>query len=247
MPTGSAPIVAATWLALLLMTGLLLYAGRPVLVPLALAVLIWQLINAVAEPGCTASNPAAARRGTGTSWCCGGRRGRRWRLWLVVDLIVRNVGAVSAQRRRCTRPISWRCCRGLSACSDCRRRRAWATWSDQIELDVLIRSISAALAGFVGSIGAGGAVRRVHAGRAGDLRPQDRRPVPDARAGATGRRTALGDIERRIERYLWIKTLMSVLTAFLSWLVLAADRLPEREFLGFDRVHGELHSVRRLP
>ena len=40
------------------------------------------------------------------------------------------------------------------------------------------------------------------------------------RAGAA--RSALGQIERRIERYLWIKTLMSFATASLSWCVLAA-------------------------
>ena len=48
MSTGSSPLIAAAWLALLLMTGLILAAGRDVLIPLALAVLIWQLVNAIA-------------------------------------------------------------------------------------------------------------------------------------------------------------------------------------------------------
>ena len=48
MSTSSRPLVAVAWLALILMTSLILVVGRDVLIPLALAVLIWQLINAIA-------------------------------------------------------------------------------------------------------------------------------------------------------------------------------------------------------
>jgi hypothetical protein len=42
------PIVAAAWLLMLVLAGEILIGGRDVLVRLALAVLLWQLINAIA-------------------------------------------------------------------------------------------------------------------------------------------------------------------------------------------------------
>jgi hypothetical protein len=47
LSTGSGPLAVAAWLASLLMAGFMLHAGQGVLIPLALAVLIWQLINAI--------------------------------------------------------------------------------------------------------------------------------------------------------------------------------------------------------
>ena len=94
MPIAVGPLAAAAWLALLLMAGYLLHAGRAVLIPLALAILIWQLVNAVSS---------RVQRID-----IGGFRPNHWHqlgaavllitvgLWLVVNLIARNVGAVSA-------------------------------------------------------------------------------------------------------------------------------------------------------
>ena len=90
---------------------------------------------------------------------------------------------------------------------------------DQIRLDVLIRSISAALAGFVGSIGLVALYvafmlveQKTFVRKIDFLFPTSGK--------ATAVRAALNDIESRIERYLWIKTLTSLATAGLSWLVL---------------------------
>ena len=216
MPTGSAPIVAATWLALLLMTGLLLYAGRPVLVPLALAILIWQLINAV-----------SARL---QQIEFAGYTPRRWHqlvaaivltglaVWLAVNLIVRNVGAVSANASVYEANLLALLPRiaglfGLPA------PESVSDLMDQIRLDVLIRSISAALAGFVGSIGL---VALYVAFMLVEQKTFVRKIdflFPDL-GKASAVRAALNDIESRIERYLWIKTLTSLATAGLSWLVL---------------------------
>ena len=44
---------------------------------------------------------------------------------------------------------------------------------------------------------------------------------PAIRRRRAAARAALAHIERRVERYLWIKTLMSLVTAGLSWAVLA--------------------------
>ena len=216
MPTGSAPIVAATWLALLLMTGFLLYAGRPVLVPLALAILIWQLINAV-----------SARL---QQVEIAGYTPRRWHqllaavmliaflLWLVVNLIVRNVGVVSANASVYETNLLALLPRIASLFGLPAPQRV-GDLMGQVQLDVLIRSISAALAGFAGSIGL---VALYVAFMLVEQKTFDRKIdvlFPDP-AKAAAVRVALGDIERRIERYLWIKTLMSLATAGLSWCVL---------------------------
>ena len=218
MPTGSAPITAAIWLALLLMMGFLLYAGRPVLVPLTLSILIWQLINAVS---------ARLERIE-----IAGYAPRRWHqlvaailvivlaLWFAVNLIVRNVGAVSANASIYEANLLALLPRiaglfGLPA------PESVGDLMEQIQLDVLIRSISAALVGFVSSIGlvalyvAFMLVEQETFGRKIDIL------FPDSARAATVR-VALHDIESRIERYLWIKTLMSLATAGLSWLVLVA-------------------------
>src|SRR5215475_189148 len=42
------PLVAASWLIMVVLVGVILVGGREVLVRLALAVLLWQLINAIA-------------------------------------------------------------------------------------------------------------------------------------------------------------------------------------------------------
>lgn len=51
--------------------------------------------------------------------------------------------------------------------------------------------------------------------------------------GRNGRlRTILGHIERRVETYLWIKTLVSAATGFLSWVVLRLVGVDFPEFWG---------------
>jgi predicted PurR-regulated permease PerM len=217
MPIGLGPFQAAGWLALVLMAGYLLHAGRSVLIPLALAVLIWQLINAV-----------SARV---QEIAIGGYRPKRWHrlaagsllialaLWLVVNLIVRNVGAVSANAPVFEANLLAILPRiaglfGLPA------PESVGDLVNQIQLDVLIRSISAALAGFVGSIGL---VALYVAFMLVEQETFDRKVdalFPSSLKAATAR-AALGQIERRIERYLWIKTLTSLATAGLSWAVLA--------------------------
>lgn len=217
MPIGLGPFQAAGWLALVLMAGYLLHTGRSVLIPLALAVLIWQLINAV-----SARVQAIA---------IGGYRPKRWHrlaagillvalaLWLVVNLIVRNVGAVSANAPVFEANLLAILPRiaglfGLPA------PQSVGDLVNQIQLDVLIRSISAALAGFVGSIGL---VALYVAFMLVEQETFDRKIdalFPSSLKAATAR-AALSQIERRIERYLWIKTLTSLATAGLSWAVLA--------------------------
>ena len=213
MPTVFGPTQAAVWLALILLSGYLLYVGRAVLIPLALAILIWQLINAVTarlDRIRIAGRPLTAWQrlllGAGVVALA---------LWLVVDLILRNVGAVSASAPTLEANLLLLLPRiaGLFGFT------APASLGDlmgQIRLDVLIRSISSSLAGFAGSIG----LIALYVAFMMFERETFARKV-DALFPAPGRaervRAALHDIETRVERYLYIKTLMSIATALLSW------------------------------
>jgi predicted PurR-regulated permease PerM len=116
-----APLVMAGWLGVAVMSGYLLHVGRGVLIPLALASLFWQLINA-------ASHRFDRVR-------IGGRPLQRWQrlvvgavlavlaMWLFANLVLSNVGA-----GRRSRPTCWRFYRGSPASSACHRRRACPSW-----------------------------------------------------------------------------------------------------------------------
>jgi predicted PurR-regulated permease PerM len=200
------------------MTGLILVAGSDVLIPLALAVLIWQLINAIA---------ARYRRIRIRGQALG-----NWQrltlsvltialaLAVAVRLIVSNVGAVSAAAPVYEANLLALLPR-LADLFGLPHPQSLGDLVGQIDLDVWIRSISSALAAFVGSIGL---VALYVAFMLLEQETFARKidalfPAPGKAASV---RQLLGHIERRIERYLWIKTLMSVATAVLSWCVLAA-------------------------
>jgi predicted PurR-regulated permease PerM len=216
--TGSKPMVAAAWLVLLVTTGLILIAGRDVLIPLALAVLIWQLINAIAA-------------GYG-KFRIRGRTGARWlrlslavltiavALALVVNLIASNVGAVSATAAVYEANLRLLVLH-VADVLDLPHPQSLTELVGQVDLAASIRSVSATLAAFVGSIGL---IALYVAFMLLEQEMFDRKidalfPAPGE---ADSIRRLLGRIERRIERYLWIKTLMSLATAVLSWGVLAA-------------------------
>jgi len=217
LPNNLQPVVAAAWLAIVVLTGSLLVAGRNVLIPLAVAVLIWQLVNATAER----LHRIRIR----------GRAPRHWEqlvlgvavvalaLWLVVDLIVSNVGAVSASAPTFEANLLALLPR-LAASLGLPPPASLSQVVGEIDLDVLIRSVAGTLASFAGSIGVVGLyVGFMLLEQASFDRKIDALFPAPGKAAAV--RTILGDIENRVERYLWIKTLMSVLTAVLSWAVLA--------------------------
>jgi AI-2 transport protein TqsA len=217
LPTGSSPLIAAAWLALLLMTGLILAAGRDVLIPLALAVLIWQLVNAIAVRyrkirirGHVAERSARLTLAVLTIVAA---------LALVVNLVVSNVGAVSTAASVYEANLLTLLPRFADAFG-LPHPQSVGELVGQIDLDVWIRSVSSALAAFAGSIGL---VALYVAFMLFEQATFDRKidalfPTPDKAAAV---RKLLGHIERRIERYLWIKTLISAATALLSWCVLA--------------------------
>ncbi len=218
LSNGLRPLLAAAWLALLLMSGWLLFVGRDVLIPVALAMLIWQLVNAIA---------AKYRK-----LHLGGEPMPRWlsllaalltigaALALVVNLIVGNVGAVSAAAPMYEANLMAVLPR-LADTLGLPPPESLGALLDQIDLALWIRRFSAALAAFAGSI----FLIVLYVGfllleqKIFDSKIDALFPVPEKAASVRG---LLGHIERRVERYLWIKTLLSIVTALLSWCVLAA-------------------------
>lgn len=218
MPIGAGPLVAAAWVALALMLGLILAAGRDVLIPLALAVLLWQLVNAIAA--------RYGRLRIGGRPPSGGVRltlavlTLASALWLVARLIVSNVGAVSAAAPAYEANLMAFLLR-LAGMLGLPPPESLADLLGEIEFDAWIRSLSATLAAFASSIGLVAlyvAFLLLEQGTFG-RKLEALFPEPGKAAAA---RAVFADIERRIERYLAIKTLMSAATAFLSWCVLAA-------------------------
>jgi predicted PurR-regulated permease PerM len=217
MANLAGPFVPAGWLALVLLAGYLLHAGRSVLIPLALAVLIWQLINAISS---------RVQRITLAGYVPG-RWQRRFAativvalgMWLMVNLIARNIGAVTANAPVYEANLLALLPR-LAATFGLPAPESVGDLVGQIRLDAVIRSVSAVLAGLLGSLGL---VALYVAFMLVEQETFDRKLdalFTDRERAATARR-ALAQIELRIERYLWIKTLMSVAVAVLSWVVLA--------------------------
>ena len=218
MLSGVRLFQAAAWLIIVALVGLVLIGGREVLVRLALAVLVWQLINAVA------TRYRSVRIG---GWTPG-----RWSalllsvltiavaLGLVVDLIVSNVGAVSASAPAYEANLLALVAR-VAVLFGLPHPETLAPLVGQIDLAIWIRTISLALLSFASNIGL---VALYVAFMLLEQATFDRKIdalFPDPVRAASVRRL-LGQIEQRIERYLWVKTIFSLATAVLSWCVLTA-------------------------
>lgn len=218
MSSSLKPIVAAAWLLMLVLAGEILIGGRDVLVRLALAVLLWQLINAIA---------AGYRRIRIRGWAAG-----TWQalalgvltivvaLLIVVDLIVDNVGAVSAAA-----PIYQANLLALlphlANLIGMPPPESLGPLVGQINLAVWIRTISFAVVSFTSNIGL---VALYVAFMLFEQATFDKKisalfPEPQKAASVRG---LLSLIEARVERYLWVKTIFSLATAALSWCVLTA-------------------------
>ncbi|MFO1038839.1 MAG: AI-2E family transporter [Geminicoccaceae bacterium] len=211
-------IVAAAWLIVVILVGALLVIGRDVLIPLALAVLIWQLINAIAAR----YRKVRIRGQTPNTWL---------RLTLAVativlalilvsNLIVDNVGAVTAAAPRYEQNLS-QVLPHIAATFGLPAPPRLGEMLGHIDIGAWIGSISTTLGAFAGNIGL---VALYVAFMLFEQESFDRkidRLFPDPARAAEVRRL-LGHMERRIERYLWIKTILSVLAAVLSWFVLLA-------------------------
>lgn len=222
------PLIAASWLAILIMAGSILIGGRAVLIPFALAVLIWQLINAIASRyqkvwllGRPASNWLRLTMGVITIILA---------MAVVVNLIISNVGAVSAAAPTLEANLIELLPRLADSLGLPHPPNAAQLFAE-IDVDVWIRNLSATMAGLASNIGL---VALYVAFMLFEQESYDRKIkalFPD-HAKADRMRRLLGQIERRIERYLWVKTLFSIAIAFLSWGVLTAVGCQNAGFWG---------------
>ena len=221
------PLAAAALLFLLLGTGWLLTIGRNVLIPFALALVLWLLVNAIARQiGRLLGRSRYETRGLCLAVAI---LLLVMTLASVVRLIITNVGAVSAAAPDYEAQLMAL----LPALADQLGLTppSFADLLGLIELDVWIRRIAAMMVTFTSNIGlialyVGFLLLEQHMFDA-KIDALCREPGRTARV-----RQVLGQFEQRVERYLWIKTIFSIAVALLSWCVLYAAGTANPAFWG---------------
>jgi AI-2 transport protein TqsA len=216
LPPAPKPLIAAAWLGLAVLVATILAFGRGVLVPLALAILIWHMINAIARRyrkirilGETAPNWARLTAAVLTILLA---------LGLVLRIIVDNVGYVAAAAPAYEDNLR-RLLPQLFTMAGIAEPPTLAQLLAEIDVRGLVTRLTGTLGALVGEIGlialyvAFLLLEQETFGRKIEiLFPQ---PEQAARA-----HSVIGHIERRIERYLWIKTLAGIGKAVPSYLIL---------------------------
>jgi len=206
---AASAIIAATAIAML-------YYGRALLMPLAIAILIWHLINALAA---TYRRPTVGRRHL-PSWLCyiGALTTISGGLAIMAQLITANVNQVSAAA-----PAYEDNLRHLLATSyeliGLKSAPSFAQIVDQVSVGGIVTTV----AGTLGGVASGAGLVVVYVvfmlfeqrGFDGKLHAL----MPDP-ARADRLRALLGRISRQIEGYVWMKTLTSLLTGVVSFLIM---------------------------
>lgn len=198
--------------------GTILVYGRSVVIPIAVAVLIWLLINAIARsftrisifgyhPGWNMSRLASVA----TIVLFG---------WFVVELIADNVAEVRSSASRYEENFE-ALLASISGLSFADRLPSFESLIGRINFADIVTRLSTALGSLVGNAGLVALYVLFLM-----LEQESFDHKMKALFSDEGRReqvrSTLYEIEYRIERYLRIKTLVSILTALLSYAVLAA-------------------------
>lgn len=212
----SRPVLLASILLGVWIVASILVDGRDVIIPIAIAVMIWQLINAIARgfakfrigswrPSSTICRFAAIATIFG---CC----------WGLVDIIASNVAQVSTAAPEYELNLR-ELLDGVSAVPGSEHIPTFQQITEKIDIASTIGTLSATLGGFVGNAGLVALYvafllleQSVFDRKLAALFPNEKK---------RGKmQEALAEIEFRIEKYLWIKTVVSLLTAVLCYLVL---------------------------
>lgn len=212
-------IQAIIWAAILLaiwVIGSILVLGRDVIIPIAIAVMLWQLINGVARLyGRIRLFGQAAR-----SWICKSAAIATMFLacWLLVDIVASNVAAVRVAAPEYETNLRLLFDQ-IALLPFFDQLPSVKQFVDSVNLPSIIGQLSTTLGGFVGNAGL---VALYVAFMLAEQNSFDRKmayllPNQTKRSKTL---EALAELEFRIERYLWIKTMVSLLTAFLCYLVL---------------------------
>ena len=214
-------VFAGTWLI-----GSILIFGREVIIPIAVAVMIWQLINRIARLfarlriyGHT-PHPALcliASIVTILAAC-----------WLVVDIVASNVAQVSTAAPGYEENLR-ELMSGFASSTGITTLPSIEQMLAQIDLGSIITKLSGTLGGLVGNAGLVALYVIFLLAEQTSFDSKLHRLFPDE---SRRQRVSnlLTEIERRIERYLWFKTAVSLLTALLCYLVLY---LVDVDYAGF--------------
>jgi predicted PurR-regulated permease PerM len=191
--------------------------GRPILVPLVLAIFVWYLLEALArglgqiKVGDWSAPRIICLPASILIMLVG--------IWLFVELIASNVEAVSAAAPTYQKNLEslisrWGATLGMKGLP------SFDELTEQISVGSLISLIAGALAGMAGNVGA---VLLYVIFLLIEQRGIDRKITAfiDNPAHERAVRGALQQIGLQVRTYVWLKTLTSIVTGLLSWCVLA--------------------------
>ncbi|MEO1092850.1 MAG: AI-2E family transporter [Pseudomonadota bacterium] len=214
------PLVRAAWLIAAVAIGSVLVLGRDVLVPMAIAVIVWSLVNGLASTVIAAGRRLAAdapalprpiAQVVAVSIVA-------WAGWVIVDIVVDNVGrivdAAPGYRNALDRSLPL-----FAAKLGIDRPTLFEDVAAKVPLGDVVRRLAS---GFT-DVAQTAALVLVYVvfllleQRRFDQKLDLLYTTPD---GATAARAALADLQARIETYVRVKTATSLLTGGTSWLVL---------------------------
>ncbi len=219
-------LAGITWIGIFALLAAILIYGRAVLIPLAVAVLIWSLINALTR--------VIDRAGMGVV-----ALPRRFRMflaiiimilagWMVAALIASNVADVSGaaplyeQNVRAVLPA-------IFASLGISEPPQMGDILARIDIGSVVTNLTSAIGSMISNVGL---IALYVAFLLMEQESFDKKveALFPRRERADHVRKVLTRIETQIERYLWIKTLMSLATAVLSYVVLRFVGVDYAEF-----------------
>lgn len=216
----------ATVAALIALTGYLLVIGKPILLPFVIAVFVWYLINALAAAAqrvrLRGREPPSWLRYTGAILLLLGL------VWLVIDLIADNVSEVGEAA-----PVYEENLRQLA--------EKLGTWLgieqlpsvqalfEGIQLSDVIRRLAAAVTSIAGNLGTVLIYVAFLLLEQNSFKKKIAVLFPDADNEAKVH-YILGHIAEDVQTYIWLKTLASILTGVLSYVVMTGAGIDFAEF-----------------
>jgi predicted PurR-regulated permease PerM len=216
----------ALWLAIIGMVIAGLIFGRELLLPLAVALLLWFIIDAMAEG--LAKRSIAGRKMPRWLALAGALLAIGLGMALVVELVGSSMADISEDAPRYQASISARL-PGLVAALGLKDLPSVAEVFSQIDLNRMIGLLVGTITGVAGQWGLilVYVLFMLAEERAMPIKLNAMFPNPERRREIDKLLHAIGD---KIQRYIWAKTVMSFLTALLSYAVMATVGL---EYAGF--------------
>lgn len=213
-------------LAVLVVTGYLLAVGRDLLIPIAIAFMIWFLLNALARLfrrvpiGGGHMPPLVAMTLSIVAVLAA--------LVALINMVADNISAVTLALPAYEANLD----RLMAQASDLVGRDLMAS-VDKMMSDVPVAQVLTRVAGLLANVASQFGIVLVYVlfllveQQAFDSKTRALFPDPERERRV---RRLLGDIQQEIQTYIWIKTLMSILTGAISYVVLIAVGVSFPEF-----------------